>query len=291
MTGNLYWQRNTINKILKNEMYTGAVVSGTTRKVSYKSKKCKRVPKEEWIIVPNMHEPIIQKEVFDEVQQLMKKRTSTRERKHDHILKGLIRCGNCGATMTIKVDYRSSTNRINYICSKKNANKMYCNNPLISANIIEKCVLDSLKKECSKIVLKENDLSSIAKKIEKEINSNSVDMKREKAKLEEELSKVDSSIDILYKDKMDGIIEEEDFVRQYQLIKKKREENRSKIEEIENRLNKEEIKKVDYNRLIEFSKQYLSMEKPSKEILAKLIDKITVSPGRKIKIKYKFSRV
>ena len=193
--------------------------------------------------------------------------------------------------MTIKVDYRSSTNRINYICSKKNANKMYCNNPLISANIIEKCVLDSLKKECSKIVLKENDLSSIAKKIEKEINSNSVDMKREKAKLEEELSKVDSSIDILYKDKMDGIIEEEDFVRQYQLIKKKREENRSKIEEIENRLNKEEIKKVDYNRLIEFSKQYLSMEKPSKEILAKLIDKITVSPGRKIKIKYKFSRV
>ena len=73
MTGNLYWQRNTINKILKNEMYTGAVVSGTTRKVSYKSKKCKRVPKEEWIIVPNMHEPIIQKEVFDEVQQLMKK--------------------------------------------------------------------------------------------------------------------------------------------------------------------------------------------------------------------------
>ena len=291
MTGNLYWQRNTINKILKNEMYTGAVVSGTTRKVSYKSKKCKRVPKEEWIIVPNMHEPIIQKEVFDEVQQLMKKRTSTRERKHDHRLKGLIRCGKCGATMTIKVDYRSSTNRINYICSKKNANKMYCNNPLISANIIEKCVLDSLKKECSKIVLKENDLSSIAKKIEKEINSNSVDMKREKAKLEEELSKVDSSIDILYKDKMDGIIEEEDFVRQYQLIKKKREENRSKIEEIENRLNKEEIKKVDYNRLIEFSKQYLSMEKPSKEILAKLIDKITVSPGRKIKIKYKFSRV
>lgn len=292
MTGNLYWQRNTILKILKNEMYTGAVVSGTTRKVSYKSKKCKRVPKEEWIIVPNMHEPIIQKEVFDITQKVMQKRTSVRERKHDHILKGLLRCGQCGSTMTIKVDYRNSTNfRINYICSKKNANKMLCDNPVISGNFVRKCVLDNLRKECSKIVLKEKSLNLLAKTVEKEINNDNMAIQNEKVSIEKEQCILETNIDILYKDKMNGIIEQEDFVRQYQLIKAKREENRNKIQKLEDILSKKEVKKVDYNKLIEFSKKYLKMESPSKEILAKLIDSITISPGKKIKIKYKFSKI
>ena len=92
---NNYWQRSFLQKVLHNQVYTGAVVSHTTSKVSYKIKKCVRVPKEDWIIVEDMHEPIISKEQFNEVQELMKKRTSTRTRKHDHLLKGIIKCGKC----------------------------------------------------------------------------------------------------------------------------------------------------------------------------------------------------
>lgn len=92
LKGNDYWQRSFIQKILHSQVYTGAVVSHTTSKVSYKIKKCVRVPKEDWIIVEDRHEPIISKEQFNEVQELMKKRTSTRTRKHDHLLKGIVKC-------------------------------------------------------------------------------------------------------------------------------------------------------------------------------------------------------
>lgn len=103
LKGNDYWQRSYIQKVLKSQVYTGAVVSHTTEKVSYKIKKCRRIPKEDWIIVEDMHEPIISKEQFQEVQDLMKKRTSTRTRKHDHVLKGLLKCGECGR----KYDYKA----------------------------------------------------------------------------------------------------------------------------------------------------------------------------------------
>ena len=103
LKGNDYWQRSFIQKILHNQVYTGAVVSHTTSKVSYKIKKCVRVPKKDWIIVENMHEPIISKEQFNEVQELMKKRTATRTRKHDHILKGIVKCGKCRR----KYDYKT----------------------------------------------------------------------------------------------------------------------------------------------------------------------------------------
>ncbi len=95
LKGNDYFQRSFIQKILHSQVYTGAVVSHTTSKVSYKIKKCVRIPRENWIVVEDMHEPIISKEQFNEVQELMKKRTSTRTRKHDHLLKGIIKCGKC----------------------------------------------------------------------------------------------------------------------------------------------------------------------------------------------------
>ncbi|MCI8486910.1 MAG: hypothetical protein HFJ20_07675 [Clostridia bacterium] len=55
--------------------------------MNYKTRKTKRVPKDEWIVVPNMHEPIISKEQFEKVQEIMKSRQCVRNRKYDHIFK------------------------------------------------------------------------------------------------------------------------------------------------------------------------------------------------------------
>ena len=69
------WSYQTIHTILNNETYLGHLVQNKVNTLSYKDKKKKSVPKEQWIIVKNTHEPIIEQEVFDMVQKLQKNRT------------------------------------------------------------------------------------------------------------------------------------------------------------------------------------------------------------------------
>ena len=67
------WKTDTIRRILKNEMYIGNMVQGKQTQINYKLKKPIRNKKEDWIIVPNTHEPIVDKEKFYAVQELFKK--------------------------------------------------------------------------------------------------------------------------------------------------------------------------------------------------------------------------
>lgn len=94
------WIQQHVKRILENEVYTGTMVSGTTEKVSFKSKKIKIKPKEEWIRVENTHEAIINKEDFDAVQEIIKSKSkfAPKTRKPSPFA-GLVECGRCGSTM------------------------------------------------------------------------------------------------------------------------------------------------------------------------------------------------
>lgn len=76
------------------------MVSGTTEKVSFKSKKTRRKPKDQWIKVENNHEPIIPKEDFELVQKLIasKSKFAPKTRKPSPFA-GMVECGRCGSAM------------------------------------------------------------------------------------------------------------------------------------------------------------------------------------------------
>lgn len=292
MKGNEFWQRSYIIKLLKNQTYTGAVVSHTTSKVSYKVKKCIRVPEKEWIIVENMHEPIISKEKFNEVQELMKSRTSVRKRKHDHILKGFIKCGHCGGSMTIKPDSRTSgTVRLNFICTNRNTNKMNCDNSVISANIVLNEVLKNIRQHCKEICFDEDNMKAILKKIEQELNIENRHIEQELKELQQKIEKLDIQIKITYEDKLNGILSADDFLKIYKDKNEEREKIKKEIEKVEMKLETEKNKNiVEYRDLIKYANEFLEMKSPSKEIISRLVDKIIICKGRKITIKYKFSK-
>ncbi len=94
------WSKTSVGRILRNEMYTGVMVQGRRKKVSYKSKVLTDVPEEHWFRVEGTHEAIIPPERFQRVQELMKPRTKTDGRGKAHLLSGLVRCADCGSTMT-----------------------------------------------------------------------------------------------------------------------------------------------------------------------------------------------
>ena len=71
------WNGTTIRRILKNEVYIGNTVGHKVKKVNYKIKKQVMLPKDNWIKVANTHEPIISKEDFEKVQNILNKRSYT----------------------------------------------------------------------------------------------------------------------------------------------------------------------------------------------------------------------
>ena len=74
---NYLWNSTTIRRILKNEVYIGNTVGHKVKKINYKVKKQVMLPKDNWIKVENTHEPIISKEDFEKVQNILNKRSYT----------------------------------------------------------------------------------------------------------------------------------------------------------------------------------------------------------------------
>lgn len=99
--GNPMWSTITIDTILKNRVYVGDMVQGRQRVKSYKIHIQERVPEEEWFIVENTHEAIIDRETFDKVQGLLKRDTRTApKQKQLYLFSGFLKCADCGRAMS-----------------------------------------------------------------------------------------------------------------------------------------------------------------------------------------------
>lgn len=72
------------------------MVQGRMKKINYKSKINIRLPREQWKIVENTHEAIIDKETFYKVREMIETRKQTRVKTHDYLLKGFVHCHECG---------------------------------------------------------------------------------------------------------------------------------------------------------------------------------------------------
>lgn len=296
LNGKYKWLRTQIGKILKNEVYIGNVVGRKFQKVSHKIAKVRSMAPEEYIVVENMHEPIIDIETWNKAQEKIKNKHITRIRKFNHPLKGLIFCKECGgvATLRTRTETRKSGKewRVDYfICSNKNSNRKNCKNKQIRADLIEDEIKKILKKEMQKIIYSKEELKSIFKESQ-------VDRKKEISKLEKELKRAkreleytNSILEEIYQDKVNKVIRQEDFENFYN---KKTEEKRKilvRIKELEFKIKeqKEEIDSIDIEKIIKETKKILSLENIDHDIYEKLIDRIEFDSEKNIYIKFKFS--
>ena len=97
-----FWKDSTVKRILTNEIYTGCLVQGKRRKISYKSKKIIETDEDEWIKVENTHEAIIPQSAFEEVQRLIKQNYRCHSSPvFRNVFAGKLFCGQCGAAMSV----------------------------------------------------------------------------------------------------------------------------------------------------------------------------------------------
>ena len=144
------WRPTSVQKILKNEVYLGKLLQGKTKKLSYKSKKKIDLPRETWIVEENAHEPLISKETFDKVQQILQRKYNTRNRNREYLLKGITYCHNCGNKLTFVTKtekYKNTKYERRYvICGT--ANKGKCIRQYNNYDKLEKEILEYIRKVC-----------------------------------------------------------------------------------------------------------------------------------------------
>lgn len=120
-TEHALWSSSTIKRILTNETYLGHLVQGKTEKINYKVKKSVEKPREEWIKVEHVHEPVISENDFHIVQNLL--RTDSRispVTEQNGLFTGLLFCGDCGEQMIRRVNRYRNKQMVYEICSTKN---------------------------------------------------------------------------------------------------------------------------------------------------------------------------
>jgi len=273
----------------------GSVVGRKFQKVSHKIAKVRCTKKEEHIVLENMHEPIIDIETWNKTQEKLNEYTKVRDRKYDHELKGLVYCGECGnkATLRCREEKRKdgSVWRATYfICSKRNNYSGLCDCKQISANLIEKAVKQQVKNELKKINLTEDEIKQVYEEARLQAKSKENLLKTLIKNLKVELKGVEQNIEEIYQDKINRVIQVEDFKVIYEKMQKHRDKILKEIKQTESTLNQnnERSLKVDFKKIKQIADKFLKLEKPNKIILEQLIEKIEFDKERNIRIKFQF---
>ena len=283
---NPIWTISSVKKILKNQMYVGDMVQSVQTKVSYKSKKKKLLPKSNWDIVKNTHEPLVDRFIFESVQNNIKRTTKTTITKREkRLFENLLYCKECGNTLTIS--YRKNHDYWTINCNRysRDPKRRMCEPHFSPYEKLEEALLEAIKNTCKKY-LNKLDVSEISKSINKkddsEVNNSINDLrKQEKALI--------SKLDMLYQDKFNGIVSEEMYLRISRETENSLVRIREKIQSLQDAKNDKKVNKNDLKNYEDKIRELIDIDNPSRELIGALIDKIIIDKDRNIEIIYKFS--
>jgi len=287
------WCISTINQILSNPIYIGQLVQRKYDKVNYKSKKKVKLKKDDWITVENFTTPLISKEDFEAVQQMKKQNIHVSPKGYDYLLKGLVVCGDCGRTMTVRK--RTQKRKLKedveetYYCCTTNITYRHgvCSLHYFQENKLNDVVIQYLKDLFNKKINKE-DLIEIAKNKKNKICMTQ-DLNNEITKLERKLENIKTALKDIYIDKTNNLISENDFIELKMQLEDDRKEYENKISQIKKKI-KSNQESVKNSSIIETKiKEFLSLKNPDKQILMDLIHKIEIMKDKQVKIFLNFN--
>lgn len=293
------WTTGHIRRILSNEAYIGNTVQCKIKKVSYKSKKTVRNEKKDWIVVENTHEPLIDKEVFYEIQRRLEKTSKkyTRLPGEGCLLSKLLICKDCGHRISVswkssKYHERGKSGVCNYY--KKYSKHNVCTPHYIDYDELEEQVLDYVKK----VVKTRLEILDTPKLIQ-ENYKNIQNMINEQNKILEiqkkDLDKAENIVLKIYEDKLNEKITESMF----QTLSEKK---GSEIEDLKNRITNTDKKINELKSQLDNSqgnikkereiiKRFLESSIITQDTLSLIVDKIYVGENDQIDVAFSINQL
>lgn len=280
------WAQSTVRFILSNEIYTGTVIQGKRKKLSFKSKKFIDVPEEDWVKVPNMHEAIVSVEDYERAKRIIEATKGSRVVENDYLFKGLLRCYDCKGYIGIRSPDKNGN--IYGRCQRYGRYGKFdvCSPHNFNYQVFEESMILVLKEICKEYSNKKR-LEEIAKK-SKAKEDKELDLKNRLKTYETQIQKETRKLELLYEDRLSEIITVDSYIENANRIKNEVKEYQERIKEIQQELSGEENSKNKDEKLNNLVDEFLNMEKPTKEIIREFIDKIEIHSDKQVDIYFNF---
>lgn len=280
------WQQSTVRFILSNEIYTGTVIQGKRKKVSFKSKKFINLPEEDWVKVENMHEAIISKEDFERAKKIINATKGSRVVQNDYLFKGLLRCYDCKGYIGIRSPDKNGN--IYGRCQRYGRFGKFdvCSPHNFNYQIFEKQMLEVLKEVCKEYTNKKK-LEEIAKQT-KTKQAQEIDRKNQIEFFKQEIDRETRKLEVMYEDRLSEIITLDEYMKNANRIKEIIKGYEQSVAELEQELSGDSEKSKNETKLDNLIEEFLNMENPTKEIIREFIEKIEIHSDKQVDIYFNF---
>ena len=261
------WNKVTVGRILTNEMYTGVMVQGRRKKVSYKSKVIIDTPESEWYRVEGTHEAIIDRATFNAVQRGLKLRSRTDGAGEVHLLSGLVKCADCGSTMS-----KCSNGKQAYLRCKLYADsgsQKLCTRHSVRLDQL----VDLISERIRYYVQTYYQLDP--KDLQPPKDTRREALEQEKKSLSTQLEKRHQALKALYLDRVAGILSEGQFVELNQSFLEEKSRLERRLKAIGEELAEQE-RSERQDELAERARELLKLETVPRELVAGVVEKIEI---------------
>lgn len=274
------WNSDTVSRILANRSYAGDTVNGKTTKKSFKIKKRIDVSPDEWQIVPDTHEPIIDRETWELVQKIRQgRRRNVRHNYRIPILSGHLFCADCGS----KLYYVKPPKQSEYYCCAGYRKRKCCTGHHIRADVVEQLLLRQINSVMDYVSEFEEEFTrQVMERGTAEQQKQSSALKKTIDTAKRRLDQIDGIIAKLYEDKVMGEITAEMFAKLSAKYITEQDEQTAALKSAQKELTALETKKTDVTRFVGLVRQYSHISELTPQILNEFIDKVTVHQAEKV---------
>lgn len=286
---NSVWFFSTTRKLLSDPIYLGWIQNGKYESHFHKGgNKSVRIPKEEWKTIKGVHEPIIEEDVFHQVQEILNQNRANVGRyqsKHNqnNILRGKLRCGECGKSMALRQRESHGKKQFWYICPMhENYNSGYCPKKAIKREYLENMVLTVIKKQMELYVEAKKLICGLNRqpggKGKYEIYQEQI------RKTRQQITHFTERKAALYQDYADGLISEEDYIAIGQDYGKKSDDLNIYLEELDKEAKKYSADYQGSEKWERLLKEYRNQEELTRDMVERFVEKIVVFNDGRVEI-------
>ena len=279
-----HWNSSSVIKMLSVQEYCGDILNFKTYSKSYKNKKRLENDRENWAIFKDVHEPIIERAVFEQVQQ---KRGKMRKRQakdgERSMFSGLLVCADCGSNLHFH--FNQGNPEIKYFnCSNYKGNRGTCGSThYVRVDFLEQVVLGEIRRLTKYAGLYEDDFL-------KEVIGHSRQAEETERRLKEKELKsllarddeLDGLFERIYEDNVSGKLSDDRFAKMSRRYEEEQKELSEKIKKLRSEIEKQSSRASSTDMFVSIVRKYTRARKLTPRMLNELIEKIEVFNAEKI---------
>ena len=278
------WNSSTITKILSLQEYCGDILNFKTYSKSYKNKKRIDNDRENWVVFQDVHEAIIERAVYEQVQQKRGKIRKRRTNNGEHnMFSGLLVCADCGSNLHFH--FNQGNPEIKYFnCSNYKGNRGTCTSThYVRVDFLEEVVLGEIRRLTKFASLYEDEFVKAV--IGHSQQAEQADRKLKEKELKTLLARdeeLDGLFERIYEDNVSGKLSDDRFAKMSRRYEDEQKELSEKIKKLRSEIEKQSSRSMTTDMFIGLVRKYTRARKLTPRMLNELVEKIEVFNAEKI---------